>query len=59
VLNEVDTDERDTEMFKFGRANRVVYDYTKKGALKSIEGSLNRLGVDRPRGRSTGLRLRP
>jgi Aldo/keto reductase family/FHA domain len=47
VLDEVDTDERDTEMFKFGRANRVVYDYTEKGALKSIEGSLNRLGVDR------------
>src|SRR6478609_3626210 len=28
-------DERDSEMFKFGRANRVVYDYTEKGALKS------------------------
>jgi D-threo-aldose 1-dehydrogenase len=47
VLDEIDTDERDTEMFKFGRANRVAYDYTEKGALKSIEGSLNRLGVDR------------
>ena len=34
-------------MFEFGRANRVVYDYTEKGALNSIEGSLNRLGVDR------------
>src|SRR5258708_6544271 len=34
-------------MFKFGRANRVVYDYTETGALTSIEGSLNRLGVNR------------
>ena len=47
VLDEIDTDERDSGMFKFGRANRVVYDYSEKGALKSIEGSLNRLGVDR------------
>jgi D-threo-aldose 1-dehydrogenase len=47
VLDEIDTEERDSEMFKFGRVNRVVYDYTEKGALKSIEGSLNRLGVDR------------
>ena len=35
ILDEIDTDERDSEMFKFGRANRVVYDYTEKGALKS------------------------
>jgi D-threo-aldose 1-dehydrogenase len=34
-------------MFRFGRANRVVYDYSENGALKSIEGSLDRLGVDR------------
>jgi hypothetical protein len=34
-------------MFTFGRANRIVYDYSEKGALKSIEGSLNRLGVDK------------
>src|SRR5258705_4308975 len=47
VLDEVDTDEDDSEMFKFGRANRVVYDYSEKGTLTSIEGSLNRLGVDR------------
>jgi len=47
VLDEMDTDEHDSEMFKFGRANRVVYDYSEKGALASIEGSLNRLGVDR------------
>ena len=47
VLDEIDTEERDAGMFKFGRANRVVLDYSEKGALKSIEGSLNRLGVDR------------
>jgi len=28
--------------FKFGLVNRVVYDYSEKGALTSIEGSLNR-----------------
>ena len=47
VLDEIDTEERDAGMFKFGRANRVVLDYSEKGALTSIEGSLNRLGVDR------------
>jgi D-threo-aldose 1-dehydrogenase len=47
VLDEIDTQRRDSEMFKFGRVNRVVYDYSEKGALASIEGSLNRLGVDR------------
>src|SRR5271168_2327625 len=47
VLDEIDTDEHDSEMFKFGLVNRVVYDYTEAGAVKSIEGSLNRLGVDR------------
>src|SRR5258705_14003954 len=34
-------------MFKLGLDNRVVYDYPEQSALKSIEGSLNRLGVDR------------
>ena len=47
VLDEIDTDERDSGMFKFGRANRVVLDYSENGALKSIEDSLDRLGVDR------------
>ena len=64
VLDEIDTEERNSGMFKFGRPNRVIYDYTEKGALKSIEGSLNRLGVDRlghqPRAaRSSTLRPRP
>ena len=35
VLDEIDTDERDSGMFKCGRANRVVLDYSEKGALKS------------------------
>lgn len=30
ILDEIDTEERHSEMFKFGRANRVVYDYTEK-----------------------------
>jgi len=47
ILDEIDTKDRNSEMFKFGRANRMVYDYSEKGALRSIEGSLNRLGVDR------------
>jgi D-threo-aldose 1-dehydrogenase len=32
ILDEIDPDERDSEMFKFGRANRVVYDYTEAPA---------------------------
>src|SRR6202011_855954 len=38
ILDEIDTDEHESEMFKFGRVNRVVYDYSEKGALKSIDG---------------------
>ena len=33
-------------LFQYGRANRVAYDYTETGALKSIDASLKRLGVD-------------
>src|SRR5262249_154359 len=32
---------------KFGRPNRIVYDYSEDGTLRSIEASLKRLGVDR------------
>ena len=35
------------DLFKHGRPNKIVYDYTEKGAMKSIEDSLTRLGVDR------------
>src|SRR5262245_31412241 len=34
-------------LFEFGRPNRIVYDYSSDGALKSIDDSLKRLGVDR------------
>jgi hypothetical protein len=29
-LDEIDTEERNSGMFKFGRANRIVYDYSEK-----------------------------
>src|SRR5262249_34986385 len=32
---------------KFGRPNRIVYDYSEDGVLRSMEDSLRRLGVDR------------
>jgi D-threo-aldose 1-dehydrogenase len=51
ILDEVETGSRDFGekggLFEFGRPNRIVYDYTEKGALKSIEDSLKRIGVDR------------
>jgi D-threo-aldose 1-dehydrogenase len=51
VLDELETGPRDFgekgDLFKFGRTNRMVYDYSEKGTLKSIEDSLNRLNVDR------------
>src|SRR5215813_11442347 len=51
ILDEVETGKRDFGekggIFEFGHPNRIVYDYSEKGALKSIEDSLKRLGVDR------------
>jgi D-threo-aldose 1-dehydrogenase len=51
VLDELETGPRDFgekgDLFSAGRANRMVYDYSEKGTLKSIEGSLTRLSVDR------------
>jgi D-threo-aldose 1-dehydrogenase len=35
------------DLFKYGRPNKIVYDYTAEGAKKSIEDSLKRIGVDR------------
>lgn len=35
------------EVFRHGRANKVVNDYSEDAALRSIEDSLKRLGVDR------------
>jgi D-threo-aldose 1-dehydrogenase len=34
------------DLFKHGRRNKVVYDYTADGTARSIEDSLKRLGVD-------------
>ena len=51
ILDEVETGRRDFGekggIFEFGRPNRIVYDYSERGALKSIEDSLKRLGLDR------------
>ena len=51
ILDEIETDGRDfgekAGLFEFGRPNRIVYDYSADGALRSIEDSLIRLGVDR------------
>ena len=50
ILNEVETGARDFGekggLFEFGRPNRIVYDYSGDGALRSIEDSLKRLGVN-------------
>ena len=51
ILDEVETGERSfgekSGLFESGRPNRVVYDYSADGTLRSIEESLVRLGVDR------------
>jgi len=51
ILNAVDTQARSFgkkgDLFRFGRQNKIVYDYTKKGATKSIEDSFKRIGGDR------------
>jgi D-threo-aldose 1-dehydrogenase len=51
VLQEVeDVSARDLgekgDIFKYGRPNKIVYDYTADGAKKSIEDSLKRMNVD-------------
>ena len=51
ILDEVESGPRHLgekgNLFEFGRPNRMVYDYSADGTLRSIEGSLKRLGVDR------------
>jgi D-threo-aldose 1-dehydrogenase len=51
ILSEVEMGSRDFGekggLVEFGRPNRIVYDYSEAGALRSIEDSLKRLGVDR------------
>ena len=50
VLDELEQDAQTFgekgELFKHGHRNKVVYDYTEDGTVRSIEGSLKRLGVD-------------
>lgn len=51
ILDEVeDASARDLgekgDIFKYGRPNKVVYDYTSDGAKKSIEDSLKRMNVN-------------
>ncbi|MGK9236721.1 aldo/keto reductase [Inquilinus limosus] len=51
VLDEIETGTRDLGekggLFEAGLPNKVVYDYSADGALRSIEDSLKRLGTDR------------
>src|SRR5262245_10823743 len=51
ILDEVESGPRHLgekgNLFEFGRPNRMVYDYSADGTLRSIEDSLRRLGVDR------------
>ena len=51
ILDEVEPGRRQLgekgNLFEFGRPNRMVYDYSADGTLRSIEDSLKRLGIDR------------
>jgi D-threo-aldose 1-dehydrogenase len=51
ILDEVDTSRREYgekgALFEHGHQNRVVYDYTADGTLRSIDDSLKRMGIDR------------
>jgi D-threo-aldose 1-dehydrogenase len=51
ILDEIDSKPRafgeKGGLFRYGRPNRIIYDYSADGALRSIEDSLKRLGVDR------------
>ena len=51
ILDEMETGARafgeKGGLFEFGRPNRMFYDYSEKGTLRSIDDSLKRLGIDR------------
>jgi D-threo-aldose 1-dehydrogenase len=51
ILDEIETENRNfgekSGLFESGLPNRVVYDYSGDGTLRSIEDSLKRIGVDR------------
>jgi D-threo-aldose 1-dehydrogenase len=46
VEQEVQTFGEKGDLFKHGRGNKVVYDYTADGTARSIDDSLKRIGVD-------------
>lgn len=50
ILDELESGSRDFGekggLFEFGRKNKILYDYSESGTLKSIEDSLKRLRVD-------------
>ena len=51
ILDEIETGTREFGekggLFEFSRPNKIIYDYSEKGTLRSIDDSLKRLGVDR------------
>jgi D-threo-aldose 1-dehydrogenase len=51
ILDEIETGAREFGekggLFEFSRPNKIIYDYSEKGTLRSIDDSLKRLGVDR------------
>jgi D-threo-aldose 1-dehydrogenase len=51
ILDEIEFEGRDFGekggLFEYGRPNRINYDYSADGTLRSIDDSLKRLGVDR------------
>src|SRR5262244_3926334 len=51
ILNQIESKPQEFgekgDLFKYGRPNKIIYDYSADGTLRSIEDSLNRLSVDR------------
>lgn len=51
ILDEVETGSRELGekggLFESGRPNKIIYDYSEKGTLRSIHDSLQRMGIDR------------
>jgi len=51
ILDEIQSGVRDFGekggLFAFGRPNKITYDYSEEGTLRSIADSLKRLGIDR------------
>ena len=51
ILDEIETGTRELGekggLFESGRRNKIIYDYSEKGTLRSIHDSLERLGIDR------------